>query len=914
MSFSYFSYITKNCSSKLVNLIMRITITKRLLLLLRSLLLFVVLFIVTIPTCSSSIPHRILLDTDFDTDDFFAMLYLLKLNRSELDLQAITVNTNAWSNAGHAVNQIYDILYMMNRDDIAVGVGGEGGILEDGTIQPNVGGYMPIIDQGSSTAGPCRYRQAIPVGSGGRLFKDTNFGYRKSFLPQGSRRYTPLKQRTAQNVLIEKISKGPISLFVIGAHTNVAIFLMTNPHLKKNIEHIYIMGGGVRSKNPTGCCSKNARSSCKPQQCGDRGNIFTGFRSNPYAEFNFFADPFAAYQVIHSGIPVTLVPLDATNTIPITKKFFEAFKRNRRTYEAQYAFMSLKMVRDTWFDDQFYKSCFMWDSFMSGVATSIMRNLHKHQGENEFAKMEYMNISVVTSNKPYGISDGSNNFFDGLNVPKFNLTKNGVHSGHVQTGIRDPFCLQINRTERCKDGYTQRISGPDSVRVLIATRAKPNRDKSSSLNREFFISYLDVLNRQQNQGKFNFTSQFPYYKKVLYKPDFEGKKLGKIVVFDMDMSAGDFLALFYLLKIPVETINLKAILVTPTGWANAATIDVIYDLLHMMGRDDILVGLGDSFGLNQSYPNDPSIGNCKYSKAIPHGSGGFLDADTLFGLARDLPRSPRRYTAENFIKFGAPRTTDFPKLRQPLALEVWRSIVKSVDLGSKITILTNGPMTTLAKIILADTNANAIIQDVYILGGHIDYDNKDLGNVIGVPSNKYAELNIFLDPLAAKVVFDSVLDITLIPLKTQRKISSFPHMIKRLSMKNRTPEAHFSRRLLTRLYHLQQRHHRYRHMHTFLGEILGAVLLTTDQQTLNPTFQVKHLKVHASGLTSKDGQIYIDNEQKKSFRVLKKFDETSCYDVFANLLASDKQSAVVGSFREQKRHWKTPDSKILRDW
>ncbi|GKC62234.1 putative inosine/uridine-preferring nucleoside hydrolase domain, ribonucleoside hydrolase, partial [Tanacetum coccineum] len=151
-----------------------------------------------------------------------------------------------------------------------------------------------------------------------------------------------------------------------------------------------------------------------------------------------------------------------------------------------------------------------------------------------------------------------------------------------------------------------------------------------------------VLNRPQNKGRFNFTSQFPHYKEVLNKPDFEGKELGKIVVFDMDMSAGDFLALFYLLKVPVETINLKAILVTPTGWANAATIDVIYDLLHMMGRDDIIVGLGDSFGLNQSYPNDPSVGNCKYSKAIQHGSGGFLDSDTLFGLARDLPRSPRR--------------------------------------------------------------------------------------------------------------------------------------------------------------------------------------------------------------------------------------------------------------------------------
>lgn len=45
------------------------------------------------------------------------------------------------------MNQVYDLLYMMGRDDISVGVGGEGGIREDGTILPNVGGYLPIIEQ-----------------------------------------------------------------------------------------------------------------------------------------------------------------------------------------------------------------------------------------------------------------------------------------------------------------------------------------------------------------------------------------------------------------------------------------------------------------------------------------------------------------------------------------------------------------------------------------------------------------------------------------------------------------------------------------------------------------------------------------------------------------------------------------------
>ena len=80
--------------------------------------------------------------------------------------------------------------------------------------------------------------------------------------------------------MIDKISRGPITVIITGSQTNLAIFLMKNPHLKRNIEHIYIMGGSVRSKN------------------GDPGNLFSDSTSNPYAEFNIFADPFASYQVM----------------------------------------------------------------------------------------------------------------------------------------------------------------------------------------------------------------------------------------------------------------------------------------------------------------------------------------------------------------------------------------------------------------------------------------------------------------------------------------------------------------------------------------------------------------------------------------------------------------------------------------
>ncbi|XP_031113182.1 uncharacterized protein LOC116016884 isoform X1 [Ipomoea triloba] len=852
-----------------------------------------------------SLPHRILLDTDVDTDDLFALLYLLKLNRSEFDLKGVTISSNGWSDAGHSVNHIYDMLYMMGRDDIPVGVGGEGGILDNGTILPNVGGYLPILEQGVGTIGYCRYRQAVPVGIGGRLDVDTNFGLRKSFLPQGKRRYRPLEQPTAQQVLVDTISGGPTSVLMTGAHTNLAIFLMSNPHLKQNVEHIYVMGGSVR----TGCgCDMNGGRSC---ECANNvGNLFTDFTTNPYAEYNVFMDPFAAYQVIHSGIPITLVPLDATNTIPITAGFFDTFERNQHTYESQYIFKSLKMVHDTTNDHQFYKNYFMWDLFMCGVAASIMskQQAQNGKGENEFAEMKYMNITVITSNQPYGVSHGSNPFFDACNTPKFELKRDGVHSGYIQTGIRDASCLVKTRTGKCRDGYTPVVEGPEGVSVLVAVRAKPNHHVHSPLDRAFYVNFLDVINRPQQTGRFNFTTEYPNYKQLLYKPDLRGKqKLGKNVVFDMDMSAGDFLALFYLLKLPVEVINLKAILVSPTGWANAATIDVIYDVLHMMGRDDIPVGLGDVFPLNIANPVNPRVGDCKYQKVIPHGSGGFIDSDTLYGLARDLPRSPLRYTAENC---GAPRDTDHPQLRQPLALQVWESVVKSLDPKSKITILANGPLTNIAKIVGGGETMWSAIQEVVVVGGQIktsSNDSSNKGNVINLlPSNKFAELNMFLDPLAAKTVFASKLNITLIPLATQRKVSSFLQIISALNPKE-TPEAVFAKRLLSTLHHLQIKSHRYQHTGTFVGEILGSVLVAGDVSALKPTFGIKKIKVCATGVESDDGQMVItDEKQGKRVKVLENVDASAYYHLYANILGDGKQSAVVGSFLEQTRRWSTP--------
>ena len=104
------------------------------------------------------------------------------------------------------------------------------------------------------------------------------------------------------------------------------------------------------------------------------------------------------------------------------------------------------------------------------------------------------------------------------------------------------------------------------------------------------------------------------------------------------------------------------------------------------------------------------------------------------------------------------------------------------------------------------------MQEVYLVGGHIRDENDSKGNVFTVPSNRYAEFNMLLDPLAAKIVLESSLDITLIPLISQRKAASFQFILHALKHVDHTPESSFVRRLMLLLYDLQKKHRLYNHM------------------------------------------------------------------------------------------------------
>jgi len=73
-----------------------------------------------------------------------------------------------------------------------------------------------------------------------------------------------------------------------GPLTNVAVALLSLPRLRERLKEIVVMGGALNLTK------------------WGKGNVTRD------AEFNFYTDPEAVFIVLRSGVPVTLVPLDAT--------------------------------------------------------------------------------------------------------------------------------------------------------------------------------------------------------------------------------------------------------------------------------------------------------------------------------------------------------------------------------------------------------------------------------------------------------------------------------------------------------------------------------------------------------------------------------------------------------------------------
>jgi pyrimidine-specific ribonucleoside hydrolase len=85
--------------------------------------------------------------------------------------------------------------------------------------------------------------------------------------------------------------------------------------------------------------------------------------SHRRAEWNVYVDPRAAGIVMRSGIPVTVIPLDASDNVPITMFFASAVQANRTTAAMRMLSALLK--------DPFYTQApvYFWDPLTAVAVT-----------------------------------------------------------------------------------------------------------------------------------------------------------------------------------------------------------------------------------------------------------------------------------------------------------------------------------------------------------------------------------------------------------------------------------------------------------------------------------------------------------------------------------------------------------------
>jgi len=105
----------------------------------------------------------------------------------------------------------------------------------------------------------------------------------------------------AVDYLIERVLMEPneISIFPIGPLTNIALAIRKEPRVVEAVKELVIMGGAIL----------------------EHGN------STPQAEFNIYVDPHAAHIVFHSGIPITLIPLDVTHKCLLKQEHVDRLMR-----------------------------------------------------------------------------------------------------------------------------------------------------------------------------------------------------------------------------------------------------------------------------------------------------------------------------------------------------------------------------------------------------------------------------------------------------------------------------------------------------------------------------------------------------------------------------------------------------------
>jgi inosine-uridine nucleoside N-ribohydrolase len=191
------------------------------------------------------------------------------------------------------------------------------------------------------------------------------------------------------------------------------------------------------------------------------------------------------------------------------------------------------------------------------------------------------------------------------------------------------------------------------------------------------------------------------------------------IILDTDPGVDDAIAFFLALRSP----ELKVEAVTPVAGnvPLSLTLPNALRLLEIAGRTDIPVAAGAATPLVRR------LVTAKYA----HGNNG------LGGV--DFPEPKMKPVSET-------------------ATELICRVVRANP--GEITIVAVGPLTNVATVLKSDPTIGKLIKSIVIMGGSLSG-----GNV--TPS---AEFNIYVDPEAARIVFDSGIPLTMIGLDVTRKV------------------------------------------------------------------------------------------------------------------------------------------------
>lgn len=163
--------------------------------------------------------------------------------------------------------------------------------------------------------------EGIPLGAGqdaplagSNAFPDwlressNNFGGMP--IPNADKTY-PVQDAAELIVSVVNESAEPIIIFLSGPQTNLAQALRLAPGMVANIAGVYIMGGALYVPG-------NIRGAAPESD-------------NEVAGWNIYADPQAAKEVFASGLPLYLVPLDATNQVTLDAEDIQPWRQGGPT-------------------------------------------------------------------------------------------------------------------------------------------------------------------------------------------------------------------------------------------------------------------------------------------------------------------------------------------------------------------------------------------------------------------------------------------------------------------------------------------------------------------------------------------------------------------------------------------------------